>query len=238
MRPRQIGVANPIPDEEFLIDLSSSTPVDKVETIDFLKEFMPTKEIEENRLFQKRFEKGDKGEKGEKGDRGEQGEKGALGQQGTRGPRGEKGERGEQGEKGDRGEQGVQGIQGEIGERGEQGIKGFNGPKIVLWQCDQILTHFELERVLILPYNGKIYTLDNINLVAEGTGDLILRFVDLLTNEELFNCEYSLKNPGYHLLNYKIDGLMFNNKDAVFELSANVKSSLDSIKLLAVEFTM
>ena len=238
MRPRQTVAINPILEEEYLINLSSSAPVEKIEPMDFLGEFMETKETEETKLFQKRFEKGDKGDKGDKGEQGEQGERGPLGQQGNRGPRGEKGERGERGEKGMQGEQGVQGEQGIQGERGEKGIKGFNGPKIVLWQGDQVLSHFEMERVLILPYNGKIYTLDNINFVAEGTGDLIVQFIDLLSNEKLFQCEYSLQNPGYHLLNYKIDGLMFNNKDAIFELLASSKSSLDSIKLLSVEFTM
>lgn len=108
------------------------------------------------------------------------------------------GPQGPQGEAGCQGLQGPQGPQGEAGCQGPKGEAGRNAPKTVLWNGDVELLTTSLEKVCILPYQAKLYSICNISIVVRGKGNIRVILRDIIIDKLLYEREHNIGDVNKH----------------------------------------
>ena len=143
---------------------------------------------------------GPTGYKGSTGPTGYKGATGPTGYKGATGPTGYKGVTGPTGYKGVTGPTGYKGATGPTGYKGATGPTGCKGHKSVLYNCATELKSDE-QSLIVLPYNGTIYTLDSCLVVVESsTGSCHFRLVD--TSKDVILGELEVKESGMQTLNW------------------------------------
>ena len=190
------------------------------EKVDLYKIYLPTKKPVETHTSSKYFEE-------KLSVNGVQGPQGLPGMNGVQGP---------QGLPGMNGVQGPQGLPGMNGVQGPQGLPGMNGKKSILFNSSIIVSSNETsQHIVTIPYDGTIYTLENISFVVSGTGPIKFEVRDVINNVFIGKLESDNVNTN--------SVLQFNNfinlVNELTSISVYATSGISNkVKVQAIEFVM
>lgn len=157
--------------------------------------------------------------------------------QGPQGPQGQdRGLPGPQGPTGPQGIKGLPGRQGLTGKDGVQGPQGYPGKKSVLFSSDVVVSdNKEFKHIVTIPYDGSIYTLENISFVVSGNGPIIFEIRDIVNDVFIGSIEKDNVNMNsvFQINNFE------NLVSELTAISVCAKSeSSEEVRVLSIEFVM